>query len=108
MQMIFNLLYLLICCPEYSCALQKDILVHGRLYVSQNYVCFYANIFGWETSLALSCMEITSVQKDRTAFVVYLPYAFPFPFPLQIYSFYFFISPSFAVELISKDFYLDP
>lgn len=34
---------------DYSCALQKDILVHGRLYASQNYLCFYANIFRWET-----------------------------------------------------------
>ena len=25
---------------DYSCALQREILVHGRLYVSQNYVCF--------------------------------------------------------------------
>lgn len=36
---------------DYSCALQKDILVHGRLYVSKNYVCFYANIFKWETQV---------------------------------------------------------
>ena len=34
---------------DYSCALQKDILVHGRLYASQHYLCFYANIFRWET-----------------------------------------------------------
>ena len=35
--------------PDYSCAMQKDILVHGRLYVTQNWICFYANIFTWET-----------------------------------------------------------
>jgi len=34
---------------DYSCALQKDILVQGRLYISRNFVCFYANIFRWET-----------------------------------------------------------
>lgn len=37
---------------DYSCALQRDILVHGRLYVSPGYLCFYANIFGWETSVS--------------------------------------------------------
>ena len=37
---------------DYSCALQKDILVHGRLYASQHYLCFYANIFRWETSVS--------------------------------------------------------
>lgn len=35
--------------PDYSCALQKDILVHGRMYVTENWICFYANIFRWET-----------------------------------------------------------
>ena len=34
---------------DYSCALQKDILVQGRLYISPEFVCFYANIFRWET-----------------------------------------------------------
>ncbi|XP_067143413.1 protein Aster-B-like isoform X4 [Centruroides vittatus] len=34
---------------DYSCAMQKDILMHGRLYVSENYICFYANIFRWES-----------------------------------------------------------
>jgi GRAM domain len=37
---------------DYSCALQRDILVHGRLYVSPGFLCFYANIFGWETSVS--------------------------------------------------------
>ena len=36
---------------EYSSALQRDILVHGRMYVTLNYLCFYANIFRWETSV---------------------------------------------------------
>ena len=34
---------------DYSCALQRDILIHGRLYVTQTWLCFYANIFSWET-----------------------------------------------------------
>ena len=38
---------------DYSCALQRDILVHGRLYISQNWLCFYANIFGWETFVSM-------------------------------------------------------
>ena len=37
---------------EYSCALQCDILVHGRLYLSKNYACFYANILTWEKSVS--------------------------------------------------------
>ncbi|KAF8783281.1 Protein Aster-B like protein [Argiope bruennichi] len=55
---------------DYSCALQRDILVHGRLYVSQNYICFYANIFRWETFLLIRCRDVTSMTKEKTARVI--------------------------------------
>ncbi|XP_028157113.1 protein Aster-B-like [Ostrinia furnacalis] len=55
---------------DYSCALQKDILVHGRLYASQNYLCFYASIFGWETSLSLRWKDVTAITKEKTALVI--------------------------------------
>lgn len=55
---------------DYSCALQRDILVHGRLYVSQNYLCFYANIFRWETCLSLRWKEVTAITKEKTARVI--------------------------------------
>lgn len=41
-------------CIDYGCALQKEILVQGRLYISENHVCFNANIFGWVTNV--SCL----------------------------------------------------
>ncbi|KAG5865343.1 hypothetical protein JTB14_014369 [Gonioctena quinquepunctata] len=55
---------------DYSCALQKEILQHGRLYVTQNFICFYANIFGWETNLTLKWKEITAITKEKTALVI--------------------------------------
>ncbi|XP_026474062.1 GRAM domain-containing protein 1B-like [Ctenocephalides felis] len=55
---------------EYSCAMQKDILLQGRLYVSQNFLCFYANIFGWETSVSLKWREVTAITKEKTALVI--------------------------------------
>uniref|UniRef100_A0A336LMA2 CSON003315 protein n=1 Tax=Culicoides sonorensis TaxID=179676 RepID=A0A336LMA2_CULSO len=55
---------------DYSSAIQKDILVHGRLYVSQNYLCFHANIIVYETKLVLKWKEITSIVKDKTARVI--------------------------------------
>ncbi|XP_056647919.1 protein Aster-B-like isoform X1 [Diorhabda sublineata] len=55
---------------DYSCALQKDILHHGRLYVTQNYLCFYANIFGWETNLTLKWKDVASITKEKTAIVI--------------------------------------
>ncbi|XP_063225592.1 protein Aster-B-like isoform X2 [Bacillus rossius redtenbacheri] len=55
---------------DYSCALQKDILVQGRLYVSQNYLCFYANIFRWETVVCLKWKDVTAITKEKTALVI--------------------------------------
>ncbi|XP_064651386.1 protein Aster-B-like isoform X2 [Lineus longissimus] len=55
---------------DYSCALQKDILVHGRLYVTQNWICFYANIFRWETHITIRCKDITAMTKEKTARVI--------------------------------------
>lgn len=36
---------------DYSCALQREILLQGRLYLSENWICFYSNIFLWETTV---------------------------------------------------------
>lgn len=55
---------------DYSCALQKEILLQGRMYVSQNYVSFYANIFGWETQTSVSFKEIDSITKEKTALII--------------------------------------
>ena len=38
---------------DYGCALQKEILVHGRMYVSESHICFNSNIFGWVTNVSL-------------------------------------------------------
>ncbi|KAH7145859.1 hypothetical protein B0J13DRAFT_329745 [Dactylonectria estremocensis] len=54
---------------DYSCALQREILAHGRLYVSEGHLCFSSNIFGWTTTLVMSFDEIVSVEKRSTALV---------------------------------------
>ncbi|XP_075402850.1 protein Aster-B isoform X1 [Tenrec ecaudatus] len=52
---------------DYSCALQRDILLQGRLYLSENWICFYSNIFRWETLLAVRLKDICSMTKEKTA-----------------------------------------
>jgi hypothetical protein len=37
---------------DYGCALQREILIQGRLYISENHICFHANIFGWITDVS--------------------------------------------------------
>ncbi|GKT61956.1 GRAM domain-containing protein [Colletotrichum tofieldiae] len=54
---------------DYSCALQREILAHGRLYVSEGHLCFSSNILGWSTTLVMSFDEIVSVEKRSTALV---------------------------------------
>lgn len=46
------------------------MLIQGRLYISQNYVCFHANILGWETCLMIKWKDVTSITKEKTALVI--------------------------------------
>ncbi|KAK5310611.1 hypothetical protein LTR70_009339, partial [Exophiala xenobiotica] len=55
---------------DYSCALQKEILLAGRLYISEGHVCFSSNILGWVTTLIISFEEVVSVEKENTAIVI--------------------------------------
>ncbi|XP_034856032.1 protein Aster-C isoform X3 [Mirounga leonina] len=52
---------------DYACALQRDILLQGRLYLSENWLCFYSNIFRWETTICIALKNITFMTKEKTA-----------------------------------------
>jgi len=54
---------------DYSCALQRDIILAGRLYVSEGHICFSSNILGWVTTLVISFDEVVSIEKENTAMV---------------------------------------
>lgn len=51
---------------DYRCALQREILVQGRLFVSENNLAFRANIFGWSTNLIVPWSEVVSIEKKMT------------------------------------------
>ena len=51
---------------DYSCALQRDIILAGRIYVSEGHVCFSSNILGWVTTLIISFDEVVSIEKENT------------------------------------------
>ena len=55
---------------DYSCALAKEILIQGRLYVSQNWLCFYSNIFTIENKLIIPFSHVSALTKERTALVI--------------------------------------
>ncbi|XP_036837270.1 GRAM domain-containing protein 2A isoform X1 [Oncorhynchus mykiss] len=54
----------------YSCALLRDILLQGRLYISRNWLCFYANLFGKDIKVAIPVVSVKLVKKHKTAGLV--------------------------------------
>ncbi|XP_053369399.1 GRAM domain-containing protein 2A isoform X4 [Clarias gariepinus] len=54
----------------YSCALLRDILLQGRLYISRNWLCFYANIFGKDIKVCIPVVSVRLVKKHKTAGLV--------------------------------------
>ncbi|TFK18705.1 hypothetical protein FA15DRAFT_675088 [Coprinopsis marcescibilis] len=83
---------------DYGCALQREILIQGRLYISENHVCFHANIFGWITDLAIPIGEIIALEKKMTAFVI--PNAIQITTRQAKYSFASFLSRDTTFDVI--------
>ncbi|CAL9702269.1 unnamed protein product [Knipowitschia caucasica] len=54
----------------YSCALLRDILLQGRLYISRHWLCFYANLFGKDIKVAIPVVSVRLVKKHKTAGLV--------------------------------------
>lgn len=54
---------------DYSCALQREIILAGRIYISEGHICFFSNILGWVTTLVISFDEIVAIEKESTAMV---------------------------------------
>lgn len=55
---------------DYACAYSREILIQGRLYVTQNWICFYSNIFTIETKIAIPFSQVIGITKERTALVI--------------------------------------
>lgn len=55
---------------DFTCAVQSNIILHGRMYVTTKYICFYSNLFGLEKKIRIPYSHITAVTKENTAFVI--------------------------------------
>ncbi|XP_053726738.1 GRAM domain-containing protein 2B isoform X2 [Synchiropus splendidus] len=55
---------------SYTCALQKDILYQGRMFVSDHWICFHSKVFGKDTKIAIPVMAVTHVKKTKTAILL--------------------------------------
>lgn len=84
---------------DFSCALKKDILVQGRLFVSSKHMAFYSNIIGLVTHIVVPWNKVLSIQKKKT---VGIPNALQFSTLHDKYSFASFMSRDSTYNLIHK------
>jgi hypothetical protein len=49
----------------FSCALVRDFLIQGKIYLTQNRICFYSNIISFITVLVIEIKDILTVEKDE-------------------------------------------
>ncbi|NP_001106300.1 uncharacterized protein LOC100127249 [Xenopus laevis] len=55
---------------SFTCALQKDLLYQGKLYISANWVCFHSKVFGKDTKIVIPVLTIVHIKKTKTALLV--------------------------------------
>ncbi|XP_028270503.1 GRAM domain-containing protein 2B isoform X2 [Parambassis ranga] len=55
---------------SYTCALQKDILYQGRMFISDHWICFHSKVFGKDTKIAIPVVSITNIKKTKTAILL--------------------------------------
>ncbi|XP_065672860.1 uncharacterized protein LOC105843520 isoform X8 [Hydra vulgaris] len=54
----------------FTCALQKDILLQGKMIICTNCICFHSNIFGYETKVVIYLRNVLNIQREKTVFIV--------------------------------------
>lgn len=55
---------------EHSCAYYNRILLHGRMYITENHILFYSNILGRKTVIKIAARDIADVLKRNSAYVL--------------------------------------
>lgn len=55
---------------DFSCAVESTVLLHGRMYITTKYICFYSNLFGLEKKIRIPYSHIKSISKENTAMVI--------------------------------------
>nr|XP_019967003.1 PREDICTED: GRAM domain-containing protein 3-like isoform X2 [Paralichthys olivaceus] len=51
----------------FPCALQKEVLYHGKLFVSENHVCFYSSVLLKDTKVLIPTSSVREVKKQNSA-----------------------------------------
>ncbi|KAK9142886.1 hypothetical protein Syun_012286 [Stephania yunnanensis] len=83
---------------DFNCALQESILFQGHMYLFLHHICFYSNIFGFETKRAIPFHEVTCIRKAKTAAI--FPNAIEIVVGTKKYFFASFLSRDEAYRLL--------
>eukprot|EP00090_Calanus_glacialis_P023513 TRINITY_DN36322_c0_g1_i1.p1 TRINITY_DN36322_c0_g1~~TRINITY_DN36322_c0_g1_i1.p1 ORF type:complete len:405 (-),score=100.75 TRINITY_DN36322_c0_g1_i1:75-1235(-) len=83
-----------------SCALVGDILLQGHLYVTENYLAFHSNVFGYVTRIQLSMTSVTAIKKEKTAKII--PNAVAVSTQDEVHTFTSFISRDATYKVMTK------
>ncbi|XP_020489762.2 GRAM domain-containing protein 2B-like [Labrus bergylta] len=51
----------------FTCAMQKEVPYHGKLYISDHHVCFHSSVLLKETKVAISGCSVQEVRKYNSA-----------------------------------------
>lgn len=84
---------------DFACAYRKEILVQGKLYLSEHHISFHSNIIGLVTRLTIPLNAILKIQKRKT---VGIPNAIEFSNLHNKYIFASFMSRDPTYSLIHK------
>lgn len=51
---------------DFSCALSKEILLQGRIYITEKNICFNSKLLTWVTNLVIPFTDIVAFEKTAT------------------------------------------
>ncbi|XP_066552490.1 GRAM domain-containing protein 2B isoform X2 [Amia ocellicauda] len=54
----------------FTCAMQREVLYHGKLYISENYICFYSSVLLKDTKVVIPVTTVAIIKKQNTALLV--------------------------------------
>ncbi|CAN0109718.1 unnamed protein product, partial [Ectocarpus sp. 12 AP-2014] len=55
---------------DFSCAWDHKVVMHGRMYVTERRLCFYANFFGLEAKMSLRHEDVARCSKGNSAIFI--------------------------------------
>ncbi|CAM4585841.1 unnamed protein product [Leuciscus chuanchicus] len=54
----------------FTCALHKEVIYHGKMYVSRQHICFHSSVLLKDTKVMIHISSVLSIKKKHTAKIV--------------------------------------